>query len=136
MQGSNIQTGTEASQTLQTKTQMYIGEMSRPCRAREIEHQKNAADRKPESFIVQHWSSTHDTMQSRPRFEFKVIKSCTDALSRQVGEAVHILFQGNLNSKFEFGLNHLCRFVPDKEPWEADNEFREEELNRQKPMSA
>ena len=131
-QEGNAHTGTEASQTLQMKTSMYIGETSRPCRARAIEHLKNAADFKQESFIVQHWSSTHGNMLDQPRFEFKVVKSCTDALSRQVGEAVHILLQGNLNSKFEFGINHLCRLVPDKEPWVAENDLREEEQSRQK----
>ena len=63
------------------------------------------------------------------------MKGCTDALSRQVGEAVRILLQGNLNSKLEFGLNHLCRLVSSKDPWEADKTFKDEMLSRQKTKS-
>ena len=113
---------------------IYIGETARPCRARAIEHFKNASDLKPESFIVKHWLRDHGTQMTQPRFEFKVIRTCSDALTRQVGEAVWILKSGNLNSKSEFGTNHLCRLVADLDPRTAEQEnlLQEREKSREK----
>ena len=41
--------------------------------------------------------------------QFKVIRSCKDALSRQITEAVWIEEESNLNSRSEWGRNPLSR---------------------------
>ena len=51
-------------------------------------------------------------------------------MSRQVGEAVWILYSGNLNSRSEFGLNHLCRLVSQKSPADEEEDSRIQEQNR------
>jgi len=113
---------------------VYIGETSRPVLARVVEHIRKAEKLSSESFMVQHWCTHHGTDTEAPKFEFKVIKTCREALSRQVGEAVLIEESGNLNSKAEFGMNHLCRLVSQINPQdeEAAQKVAEKEKRRRK----
>ena len=97
-----------------------------------IEHLKNASNFKVDSFIIQHWHQLHAASNAQSKFKFKILKSCTDTLTRQVGEAIWILSTGNLNSKTELGLNHLCRMISDKTPWETEKEIKEAELEKKK----
>ena len=68
-------------QNPECKKAIYIGETSRPARARLQEHIKKANMLSPESFIVQHWCSHHRSETSQPKFKFKIENSCRDALS-------------------------------------------------------
>ena len=86
----------------------------------------------PDSFIVQHWCTAHGTALRPPDFKFKVESSHRDALSRQICEAVMIEETGILNSKSEFGMNHLCRMVTDVGPWKTDKALEAEVGERRK----
>ena len=86
----------------------------------------------PESFIVQHWCSHHRSETSQPKFKFKIENSCRDALSRQIGEAVLIEESGTLNSKAEFGMNHICRMVVEDNPWKSEEEIKNLEQAKKK----
>ena len=110
---------------------IYIGETSRACRTRAKEHMKKAMDMKQDSFINQHWFDIHGTSAVRPEFKFRIIKTCTSALERQITEAIWILSAGNLNSKTEYGLNHLCRLVNETPPFEAEKLHRDQERRNQ-----
>ena len=110
---------------------MYIGETVRPIRKRIQEHLNNARLFKPESFIIQHWADRHRISPTPPSFKFKILRTCKDSLSRQVGEAVWIMEAGTLNNKSEFGLNHICRMVPSKHPALDEHEWKSE-LNDRK----
>ena len=93
---------------------IYVGETARPFRARVREHYKAIYNLKPESFMLQHWFEKHaDNIETEPQFRFKIIRNCKDALTRQLSEAIWILEIGNLNSRSEFGANHLCRMISD-----------------------
>ena len=112
----------------------YIGETSRPIRARAKEHWNNLRDQKENSFMMLHWMHSHGTSASPPNFKCKQINKYRDSLSRQIGEAVWIITDGNLNNKNEYGVNHLCRLVDDKMGWEVENDYitQEKERNERK----
>ena len=110
----------------------YIGETSRPARARLQEHLRKAHNLAPDSFMVQHWCSNHRSDRTQPKFKFKLEISCRDALSRQVSEAVLIDEVGTLNSKAEFGMNHLCRMIVEENPWSSEEHNKMAELARKK----
>ena len=103
---------------------IYIGETSRVWRARVAEHYKNAENLKPDSFMVQHWARAHFLSDERPVFKFKIVRNCQEALSRQISEAVWIDDVGNLNSKAEFGMNHICKLISEVPQWESESQFR------------
>ena len=100
---SPVKNNEPPSSTTGTVKFTYVGETSRPFRARVAEHYRKARLLKPQSFMVQHWAKHHYTSDTQPEFKFKVVRTCS--------EAVWINEMGNLNSKSEFGLNHLCRLV-------------------------
>ena len=106
--------------------QVYISDASRPVRSRIKEHINKVEKISPDSFIVQHWCTAHGTALRPPDFKFKVESSHSDALSRQICEAVMIEETGILNSKSEFGMNHLCRMVTDSGPWKTDKALEAE----------
>ena len=110
----------------------YIGETSRPIRARAKEHWNNLRNHKENSFMMLHWMYSHGTSVIPPNFKCKQINKYRDSLSRQIGEAVWIITDGNLNNKNEYGINHLCRLVDDKIGWEAENDYIEQEKERKR----
>ena len=46
-----------------------------------------------------------------------------------------IISEGTLNNKNEFGINHLCRLVDDKENWEKEQDHIESEKKKKKEKS-
>ena len=113
----------------------YIGETSRPMRARVQEHWNNYTNFKENSFMMLHWLNKHGTSLIPPNFEFKQINKYRDSLSRQIGEAVWIISEGTLKNKNEFGITHLCRLVDDKENWEKEQDHIESEKKKKKEKS-
>ena len=131
----NLKTGNEIKLAHESDKKLewiYIGETARPFRTRCREHMKKVQALSPDSFIVQHWFKHHGLNPTPPSFEFKIVKACKDALTRQVGEAVWIQDKGTLNSKSEFGMNNLCRLVADLTPWQTEEEVRQQELKRKR----
>ena len=82
--------------------------------------------------MMLHWMYSHGTSVIPPNFKCKQINKYRDSLSRQIGEAVWIITDGNLNNKNEYGINHLCRLVDDKIGWEAENDYIEQEKERKR----
>ena len=103
----------------------YIGETSRPLRLRAKEHMKKLEALEEDSFILFHWVEAHDTEIEPPTFKFERIGTYRDPLTRQIAEALFIIKEGDLNSKHEFGLNHICRL-------EASLSRRDAEIDRKK----
>ena len=98
----------------------YIGESSRPLRLRVKEHYKNLENLKIESFMLQHWMDCHGDSMVPPEFQFKVISSYKDSMSRQLSEALLIEKEGSLNRKMEYGSNHICRLESSVSGWEQE----------------
>ena len=99
-------------------TGVYIGETSRQVGRRIQEHFNNLSSMKRSSFIVQHWMECHSLQTSAPRFKFEIVSAHSDALSRQLSEALLIRTQGNLNRKSEFAYNEIIRMQTAKYSWE------------------
>ena len=128
---SELYSGTDNPISERSKA-IYIGETSRPVRSRILEHLRKAKLLSTDSFIVSHWCTSHGTETVQPEFKFKIESSCTDSLSRQIEEAVIIEETGTLNSKSEFGMNHLCRMVVEHNPWDTEEMNKQDEQSRRK----
>ena len=87
--------------------QIYIGEMARQVGTRALEHIENVKLFKQQSFILEHWMNEHSSSTTPPVFTFKVLCKHSEALSRQVKEALVILQKGKLNKRNEFSINEI-----------------------------
>ena len=105
---------------------VYIGETSRPFRARVYEHMQNLKNGNPKSFIISHWMEEHSTSTDAPEFKWQIVDSYKDALRRQLGEGLYIMKEGVLNKKNEFNANAIYRMQA-----QLDNTLSEEELHKE-----
>ena len=101
---------------------VYIGETARVFRNRVEEHKTALENLEPTSFQVAHWATSHKDDVTCPTFKFKVLGKYSDALTRQISEAVNILEMGTLNKRCEFRVNDLCRLEPMKSIKDFDKE--------------
>jgi hypothetical protein len=102
----------------------YVGESSRSIFERAGEHIADAKKRKEDSHIRKHWDSVHPG-GSMPHFNFKVVATFSDCLTRQLAECVRISLRTNvLNSKSEFSRCHVPRLIVEKTEWEEKAEER------------
>ena len=104
----------------------YIGETSRVLRSRVMEHINAVESLDKDSFIIEHWQSTHGTEIDPPRFKFDVISTHRDCLSRQLREAILIRERGRLNRKKEYSNNELIKMEVNTYSWEQDRQTTEE----------
>ena len=118
-----LKSGTES-----IDTGFYIRETAQTFRVRAEEHMKSLKNLEPESFQVEHWAHVHNDNVTSPKFNFKVFGQFTDALTRQLTEAVHIMAAGNLNKKHEFRVNNLYQIEASVDP--KDRERNKLELLR------
>ena len=107
---------------------LYVGESSRPLRMRAAEHYDSLNSLCRDSFMLSHWMLVHSTTMEPPEFAFKVFSKYKDSLSRQILEAILIEDRGNLNKKFEFGINHISRLEAGMTQWDK-NKLEEREAN-------
>ena len=105
---------------------VYIGETSRPFRARVYEHMQNLKNGNPKSFIISHWMEEHSTSTDAPEFKWQIVDSYKDALRRQLGEGLYIMKEGVLNKKNEFNANAIYRMQA-----QLNNTLSEEELHKE-----
>lgn len=96
----------------------YIGETARQLGVRAQEHNDKAMNFNMDSFMIDHWMNDHPLDTVAPKFKFKVISKHSDALGRQVNEAVVIRDKGVLNKKKEYALNEIITMEPKTYSWE------------------
>ena len=113
----------------------YIGESSRPLGLRVKEHYSNLRNLKIDSFMVEHWMNHHGVSMIPPEFQFKVVSSYKDSMSRQLAEALLIETEGTFNRKLEFGNNHLCRLESSVSGKEQERNWKLEEGDRANRIS-
>ena len=73
---------------------VYVGDSGRSLYERAGEHQQDAMKGKEDSHILKHWQEHHHDQEHHPTFQFKIIGSFQDALSRKISEAVRIDMRG------------------------------------------
>ena len=95
---------------------IYVGESARSLAERSKEHWGDLKKGKAESHMNTHWQDAHGGEDHPPQFNFRVVKRCKTALSRQVAEAVRIQLRGSvLNIKGVYNRSKLTRLVVDEE---------------------
>ena len=115
-------------------TSKYIGETARQVGERVSEHMQKVDLYNKDSFILQHWMDKHPLDTVQPDFEFSVLSTHRDSLSRQIREAILIGKEGTLNKKSEFGLNEIIRMVPADYTWDravTDRQQKSDEREQQ-----
>ena len=95
------------------------------------EHQADKVNEAEDSHQIKHWLLDHQELLAPPKFNFKIIRSFQDPLSRQLSEAVRIELRGEtiLNSKSEFNRCKVPRLKINMEEWKTKKE-KEEEARR------
>ena len=116
----------ELAEVSMFKVPTYVGETCRPWRERILEHYKGIHNVKSDSVFVEHWMHTHGLEVECPEFKFEIIGAYSDALRRQIGEAVNIIDKGTLNRKNEFNSNELCRLEPTVTTWTSEEHWRQD----------
>ena len=98
-----------------------MGESGRSLYEHAGEHQQDAMKGKEDSHILKHWQEHHHDQEHHPTFQFKIIGSFQDALSRQISEAVRIDMRGGgvLNSKSEYSRCKIPRLTIDRDTWNS-----------------
>ena len=98
---------------------LYVGESARSLYERTGEHWLATEQKKEESHMYQHVVEAHNG-ESKPSFNFKVVRTFKTALDRQVGEAIRIEMRGSvLNRRGEFNRCSLTRLGVDQK-WEDE----------------
>ena len=112
---------------------IYIGETSRSLYERSREHMKDAEDFSHGSHIVKHWINEHAESESCPGFTFSILGNFRDCLSRQVAEAIRILYTKDqiLNSKNEYMANCLSRVCVEEDKYARKKRERLEEQHEE-----
>ena len=77
--------------------------------------------------MIKHWMLEHEDLDKMPEFRFSILSQHRDALSRQVGEAITIMYSRDilLNSKSEYMNNCLTRVNVDERDCERMERERE-----------
>ena len=98
---------------------MYIGESSRSLFERSKEHYDDA----------KHWLRDHSELDTQPQFKFRISGQFKDCLSRQVTEAIKIMFSKDelLNSKSEYLANNISRITIEEDVFDRKRKERFEE---------
>ena len=96
------------------------------------EHQADRESRSEDSHQIKHWILDHQELLAPPRFNFKIIKTFQDPLSRQLSEAIRIELRGEsvLNSKSEFNRCKIPRLTINLDEWKSRKEKEKEEEGR------
>ena len=100
---------------------VYVGETSKSIFERAGEHWQDVKAGKVESHMLKHWETDHSDDKGLPNFKIGIVRTCQDALSRQVGESVRIVLRGGnvLNSRTEYSRCRLPRLTIDREEWKT-----------------
>ena len=75
--------------------------------------------------MFKHWMTVHHDDNVPPEFEIRVVKYCSTALERQIGEATRILLRRNvLNSKAGYNRSGVARLTIREEDMSRDRTDR------------
>ena len=75
--------------------------------------------------MAMHWMDSHGLDLTPPSFKFETVSKHRDPYSRQITEALHIIKEGNMNSKSEFGINSVCRLEAALPEWKSEAAYKE-----------
>ena len=64
-----------------------------------------------DSFVFKHWATAHNMLNLPPKFNFTVIKSHKDPLSRLIHESVRITSHATMNSRTEWNGYKVSRII-------------------------
>ena len=93
---------------------LYVGESARSLCERTGEHWLAAEQKKDESHMYQQVVEAHNG-ETKPSFNFTVVRSFKTALDRQIAEAIRIEMRGSvLNRRGEFNRCSLTRLGVDQ----------------------
>ena len=83
--------------------------------------------------MIKHWLSSHQELNSPPKFKIKVVGRFQDSFTRQVSEAVRIELRGEhiLNSRSEYSRCRIPRLVIDQEEW---RKYKKKEVKELEPV--
>ena len=111
---------------------IYVGESSRSLYERTKEHQADRVELDDKSHQIKHWLTDHADLSYPPTFRFKLIRSFTDPMTRQLAEAVRIELRGTniLNSRAEYNRCRVPRLKVDLEGWKAIQEHKETNVEK------
>ena len=92
---------------------------------------------KVESHMLKHWETDHSDDKGLPNFKIRIVRTCQDALSRQVGESVRIVLRGGnvLNSRTEYSRCRLPRLTIDREEWKTAKQQERKGLDDEEKSS-
>ena len=98
------------------------------------EHFSDAESFSKKSHMIKHWMVSHGEMNTLPPFRIKILKRYRDCLSRQVGEAIHILLSNDelLNSKNEYIQNCIARITVQEDLYERKARLLREEAEEKR----
>ena len=113
-----------------SKEGWYIGETSRSFHERMGEHMADARGFKPGSHILKHWIESHPELKIIPPFQFRILKTFKECLTRQVTEAVAIMLAGTplLNGKCEYLSNCIARVTIEEDTIKRKKREMEEDI--------
>ena len=89
---------------------IYVGESARSLQERARDHWSDLKSKNEDSHMYKHWLTSHGNDPEPPEFRIRVVKFCTSALVRQIGEATRILLRKNvLNSGAGYNRSGVAR---------------------------
>ena len=91
---------------------IYVGESARSLQERARDHWSDLKSKNEDSHMYKHWLTSHGKDPEPPEFRIRVVKFCTSALVRQIGEATRILLRKNvLNSRAGYNRSGVARLT-------------------------
>ena len=91
---------------------IYVGESARSLQERARDHWSDLKSKNEDSHMYKHWLTSHGNDPESPGFRIRVVKFCTSALVRQIGEATRILLRKNvLNSRAGYNRSGVARLT-------------------------
>ena len=111
-----------------SRTRVYVGESNRSAFQRGGEHMRDFLSEKIDSHMHKHSELEHHDDITKPKFQFRTVRTFRSALARQVAEAVRIRRRGGdvINSKGVYNRCKLPRLVVEQELSQPDQPEQQE----------
>ena len=130
---------TRTSSLQEGRRGVYIGETSRSLAERSLEHLGDVKSFDSGSHILKHWMEEHPSLKNIPPFRFRITRTFSDCLTRQLAEAIRIMLsqeQGTkiLNGKNEYLNNNIPRVKVDDDDIERKKREIREEIEKKEEL--